>query len=66
MPLTSVSVTFEATDPADAEAKIATWTLHEGCNVSATMVATVEPSPGETDAGGKVQAMDVPGEPPPE
>lgn len=49
---TNVSINFDATDRADAEEKIKSWKLHEGCmlfvNVSEDM------PPKETDAEGNV------------
>lgn len=52
---TNVSVTFEATDKADAETKIRAWSLHEGCNV---FVSVREDLPQQqTDSAGKVQPV---------
>lgn len=48
----NVSINFEATDRADAEAKIKSWQLHEGCTLFVNISETVPPQ--QTDAGGKV------------
>lgn len=68
MATTTVSITFEATSLEDAQAKMAGWTLHEGCAVSATLTAPVPPTPGSTDASGTVVPVaELPlAEPPPE
>lgn len=61
MPQATAMITFDADTPEDADAIMATWTLSEGCTVSASMMATIGPSPGATDADGKIVEQ-----PPPE
>jgi hypothetical protein len=57
----SVSINFEAEDAADAEAKVAAWKLHEGCNVFVSVSEQLPPA--QTDEGGKVVEAPLP-EPP--
>jgi hypothetical protein len=63
MATASVGIIFEVKDKADAQSKIAAWTLHEGCRVSLA-VSEIIPS-GETDAKGKFKETPIP-EPVPE
>ena len=52
MATASVGVTFECVDEADAQAKIATWTLHEGCQVYTSV--TTGSTDATTDEGGAI------------
>jgi len=52
MPMANVGITFECVDEADAQAKIATWTLHPGCQVFTSI--TAGSSDAITDEGGGV------------
>jgi len=54
MPLATAVITFEATNPADAEAIMATWTLSAGCTVAASMTVPVGAGAAETDASGGI------------
>jgi hypothetical protein len=63
MATASVTVTFDATDLADAQAKIEAWTLHDGCAVGAYLTAPIPPTPGVTDESGSVQAVPEPDAP---
>lgn len=63
MPQVSVMVSFEADTQADADAKVAAWTLHEGCAVNGAMMVSMPPL--ITDEGGNVVPAPPP-EPPPE
>jgi hypothetical protein len=49
----SVNISFEATDMADAETKMAAWTLHEGCTVN-TAISQIAPLK-DTDDKGKLK-----------
>jgi hypothetical protein len=60
MATASVGITFETASMADAEAKIAAWTLHEGCQV--TVNVTESSDVGVIDAEGNL----IKPEPPPE
>jgi hypothetical protein len=52
MATASVSITFEATSTADAEAKIAGWSLHEGCQVRIDIIEEVKSSTGVINSDG--------------
>jgi len=62
----SVNVSFEVTDPGEAQALIDQWTLHEGCNVFVSISDSSPPM--TTDEGGSVVPVPEPAslEPPPE
>lgn len=59
----NVSISFEAANQADAEKKIAGWTLHEGCQVYVSVTET--PKPMRTTGKGKVEEAPPPEPPPP-
>lgn len=52
MATASVAITFEDTSTADAEAKIAEWSLHEGCRVRIDIVEGVQSSTGVINSDG--------------
>lgn len=57
-------VIFEAADAVDAEAKIMSWTLHDGCSVIVSSMPA--PTRFETDESGTVRAVpEEPLSPPP-
>jgi hypothetical protein len=49
----NVSINFEAADRADAEAKIKSWTLHEGCTLFVNVSEDIPLQ--ETDETGAVK-----------
>lgn len=65
MPQVSAIVSFEATDPANADAIIASWTLSPDCTVSATMMVSVGPENAGTDEDGNVVPIPPPDPNPP-
>jgi len=58
MATATVSITFEATDEADADAKVEQWTLHEGCTVFVSV--TSRGSQSTTDESGNLVPMPPP------
>ena len=54
----SVNVSFEVTDPGEAQALIDQWKLHEGCNVFVSISDSSPPM--TTDEGGSVVPVPEP------
>jgi hypothetical protein len=62
----NVSITFEAENTADAEAKIASWRLHEGCTVMVSVSETLPPAAADTEGRVEPVPQPEPLPPPPE